>query len=222
MKGWKQTDHRNLILARKSEEWIIDQIREFAESPAVVERVLEKAIANTSKNLQPQRDALALTQSALRKNQDRTEQMFAMMESDKVNDSLLAMLNQRATELRGERERLEEEQRKLSQELAPISAGLEPGAFREKMVTFAEQVEEATPEEKQRLLRLIVRRLEWMPNGEHRVEFHYIPDAAPQRLITEKTSPDRAQDWLQTGIRTGCSGRTRTSDQSVNSRPLYH
>lgn len=99
MKGWKQTDHRNLILARKSEEWIIDQIREFTESSAVVERVLEKAIANTSKNLQPQIDALALTQSALRKNQDRTEQMFAMMESDKVNDSLLAMLNQRATTL---------------------------------------------------------------------------------------------------------------------------
>ena len=126
MRNWKQVDHRNLILARKSESWIIDQIREFAESPAVVESVLDKAIANTSKNLQPHRDLLALTQSALRKNKESINQMFAMMESDKMNDSLLAMLNERAIELRAERERLEEEQRKLSQELAPISADLEP------------------------------------------------------------------------------------------------
>ena len=59
-------------------------------------------------------------------------------------------------------------------------------------VWLAEQVEEATPEEMQRLLRLIVRRLEWMPNGEHRVEFHNIPDAVPQLLINEKTSPDKS------------------------------
>jgi len=204
MKAWKQTDHKNLILARKSEAWMIDQIRELAESPAIVERVLYKAIDNTSNRLQPQKDALALTQAALRTNQERIEQMYTTMESNKITDSLLVMLNERATALQEERERLKKEQRELSRDLSQSSVAFEPDIFSEQMVTFTEQIAEATPEEIQRLLRLMVRRVEWMPNGDHKVEFYCLPSSMPENLIVKKTSPSKELGLVATKNSIGC------------------
>jgi len=48
-------------------------------------------MANASESLQPQKDALALTQLSLRKNQERIEQMYTMMDSSEINESLLTI-----------------------------------------------------------------------------------------------------------------------------------
>lgn len=53
----------------------------------------------------------------------------------------------------------------------------------------------AEPKELQRLLRLLVRTVDWMPEGGHRVEYYALSG-------TKKARQDSA-DWLQTNIRSG-------------------
>jgi hypothetical protein len=72
------------------------------------------------------------------------------------------------------------------------------------VVTVAEQIAEARPEEIQRLFRLTVRRVEWMPNDEHSVEFDYLPGLTPKTLIDEKTSPSKELRLVATKSSIGC------------------
>lgn len=65
----------------------------------------------------------------------------------------------------------------------------------------------AEPEELQRLLRLMVRKIEWMPDGEHRIQY-YLPRPAVNR------------DWFATVVRSDTPGRIRTSNQGIMSALL--
>ena len=67
-------------------------------------------------------------------------------------------------------------------------------------------MQEARPEEKQRLIRLLVRKIEWQPEGNQAIEFFALPQL-PQKswqIKNEKTSPETTQDWFATSVRHGC------------------
>lgn len=71
------------------------------------------------------------------------------------------------------------------------------------LADFNEVTQIAEPEELQRLLRLLVRRVEWMPEGEHRVYY---------ALNAVKTASLKQQKLVQTNVWSGGPDRTRTGD----------
>lgn len=158
------------------------------------------------------------------KNQERIDNLVETITSGNADGALFEMLNRKASELRMEREKLLVEQRHLQEALAHLQSGLNAETFRSQLISWADVMQEARPEEKQRLIRLLVRKIEWQPEGNQTIEFFALPQL-PQKsrqIKNEKTSPETNQDWFATSVRYGCPGRIRTSDQSVNSRPLYH
>jgi len=70
------------------------------------------------------------------------------------------LLNEKAAQLKLERERLFLEHRRLNEALAPLEEHFDPEVFRGVLTNFAELAAEADPEELQRLLRFAVRRIE--------------------------------------------------------------
>jgi hypothetical protein len=63
--------------------------------------------------------------------------------------------------------------------------------FRQSLLRFLELSEKTTAEEQQRLLRLPVKRIEWMPEGQNTAQFYYLP------------KPKRDKEWFATSVRSG-------------------
>ncbi len=175
LKGWKNTDHKNLMLAHRAESWILDRIGDLATSPEIVEGALEHAQRKCHSELEPERDRLALNWAALERNQAEVDQMLASITSGRASGALLEMLNEKAYELKMEREGLKAEQRRLVLALQPLESSLDAGAFNEMFSRFSEVAQGADPEKLQKLLRLMIRRIEWMPDGTHSVEYFGLP-----------------------------------------------
>ena len=124
------------------------------------------------------------------------------------------MLNSRANDLKIERERLLAEQRRIMEALTPLPSDIRAPAFRRQLVSFAEIVEEARPEQLQRLMRLMVKQIAWHPEGTHGVQFYAWPQLAKnpkqawphplKEMKDAKTSPETPQDWFATNVRLGC------------------
>lgn len=113
-------------------------------------------------------------------NAKQIEQLVNTISSGIANSDLLAMLNERATQLRLSRERLKAEERRLEESVKPLNVRFDPAEFRKMLANFHTLARVAEEEELQRLIRLMVRRIEWMPEGEHRVQY-YLPRPAIHR-----------------------------------------
>jgi len=200
LKGWKNTDHKNLILAHRAESWILDRISDLVTSPEIVEGALEYAQRKCHSELEPERDRLALNRAALERNQAEVDQMLASITSGRASGALLEMLNERAYELKMEREGLKAEQRRLTQALQPLESRLDAGAFNEMFSQFSEVAQGADPEKLQKLLRLMIRRIEWMPDGTHSIEYFGLP------------TDGKAKNWFYTVRRSDGPDRIRTGD----------
>lgn len=187
-----------MILAHRAESWVLDQVGQLVESPAVLERALHHAQAGCESDLEPQKEALSLTRAALLENQAQIDQMLETVGSGKASGALFDMLNEKAALLQRERERLRAEQRKLMQALLPMENSFDATTFGRRLADFATLAKAAEPEELQRLLRLTVRKMEWMPDGTHRVEL-YLPMGAPGK--TPST------DWFKTNERSNGAER---------------
>ena len=126
------------------------------------------------------------------------------------------MLSGKATELQWDQEKLKIEERQLQQALIPLHSQIDAKTLRSALKQFEALCEAAEPVEVQRLVRTMIHRIEWNPSGQaHAVEFY-----ALAKTQNQPSSQDK--DWLESVERPTWPGRTRTSDQSVNSRPLYH
>jgi len=78
------------------------------------------------------------------------------------------LLNEKASDLKFEREQLLMKQRRLTEALTPLLSVLDAETFRNQLVELSEIIEEAQPEEMQRLMRLLIKQIEWHPDGKHR------------------------------------------------------
>lgn len=197
LKNWKSCDHKNRASARQPEGWILEQVKQFVTTPGIIERCMEKALANSEAELQPARQTLALNKEALLKNQKEIDALIAGISSGGAQGALWSLLNEQATRLRAERDGLLSEQRRLQEALAPLHHNFDADVFRGLLSTFQELALGAEPEELQRLLRLAVKRIEWSPEGTHRVQFFHLqkpsslPGASAGRL------------WFETVLRNG-------------------
>ncbi len=212
MKGWKKADHKNLILARRSEEWVLERIRDLATTDALVEQAVENAYANALGQLQPERDLLNLTRKALQENQNQSDQLVASVSGGVVTGALLSLLNEKATALKMEREGLQIQHKQAMQSLSPLEKQIDPQALRRRMKDFSNLVKVAEPVEVQRLLRLMVRRIEWVPDGAHRVELYAVRQGRRREARASKDDGDGPIEWLQTNVSFGGAEGIRTPD----------
>lgn len=208
IKHWKYCDHKNMVLARIAEAWILERIDDLVQAPSVVEKAMEIARARCESDLLPQKEALSLNKTALAENEEKIARMLETVESGVASGALLAMLNEKATHLQVERERLRAESRRLNEALLPLDHYFDAGAFRQRLADFSQVRAGATPEELQRLLRLAVRKIEWMPGGDHCVEYYFAP---------RNRSGGQDQNWFKTSVQSDTPGRTRTSNQGIMS-----
>ena len=154
---------------------MLERLSALVSSPEIVERALQKARDNCATPLVPQREALSRTQSALRQNQVEIDRLLITITTGGATDALLAFFNQRAKELQTDRDQLMKEQRRLQLELAPSEYELNAQTFHGYLSDFKRLAEAAEPQELQTLLRLTVKRMEWGPDGKHKVQFYPLP-----------------------------------------------
>lgn len=105
------------------------------------------------------------------------------------------LLNEKATRLKAERDGLLLEQRRLQEALAPLDNHFDADVQRSLLLRFEELAGVAEGEELQRLLRLMVRRVEWEPDGAHRVQFYHFqkPNCLP--------NAEAGRQWFHTVMR---------------------
>ena len=214
--GRKGAGHSNRVLAKISESWVTDQLKGLVRVEGLTEKAIEMARAKCSSDLEPQQRALELNRHALKENQAKIDRLLESVTSGEVAGAFLAMLNSKAAELQRQQEQLKIEGRGLQAALTPLHSGVDAQVLRDTLRQFDTLCEAAQPDEMQRLVRTLVHRIEWQPNGEaHSIELYALGK-------TKNQSSSGDKDWFETMECPTWPGRIRTSDQSVNSRPLYH
>ena len=214
--GREGAGHSNRVGAKVSESWVTDQLKNLVQVEGLIEQAIEMARAKCSSDLEPQQRALELNRHALKENQTKIDHLLESVTSGEVAVPFLAMLNSKAAELQREQEQLRIEGRGLQAALTPLHSGASAQVLRDALRQFDTLCEAAEPDEMQRLVRTLVHRIEWQPDGEaHSIELYALGKTKNQSLFKDK-------DWFETMECPTWPGRTRTSDQSVNSRPLYH
>ena len=181
-----------------------------------MEQAIDMARLKSAGDLAPQQELLEINHCARKENQIKIDRLLESVTSGEVSGPLLAMLNGKATELQREQEKLKIEERGLQQALTPLHNQFDAETLRSALKQFNALYEAAEPAEMQRLVRTIIHRIECNAQGDaHAVEFY-----ALAKTQNQPSSQDK--DWLESVERPTWPGRIRTSDQSVNSRPLYH
>jgi hypothetical protein len=191
---------------------MLDTVEELIKTRGLLEQCFENAWQSFHQQTRPQQDALAINAAALRENQTQVDNLVEMISSGQATGALFEMLNKKASQLRTERHLLLTEQRRLRESLAPLDNGITAEKFRKQLITFSDIIEEAQPEEIQRIMRLMVKRIEWMPTDEARFEFFAWPDTAGgmKSSSKQKTYPEEVQDRFASNVQLGWGTRTRT------------
>jgi hypothetical protein len=136
------------------------------------------------------------------------------------------MLNEKAAHLKIEREQLYREHRHLKEALLPLEEHFDADLFRQSFMNFAEMARYTEHEELQKLMRLFVRKIEWMPDGEHRAHYYLyrgskaMPKPGPVKArqpMSEGFPP--SMGWFATNVRS--DGPDRRSLKPVVVRFSY-
>lgn len=242
-------DHRNRVLARVPEAWVLERVRDLATAPRVLEAALNAALKNSEQNLQPASAELMRTRAGLHETQKQIDALMGALTSGPVTPALMQMVNERASELKQQRESLLADQRRLLAQLAPLENRPDAAALRRALADFSALMEEAEPLEVQRLLRVVVQRLEWGADGQHKLQLHSLGRAgraggtgkggsqgAPwdaggttgardkgenSDLSNAKQPAPEGTDWFDISMQIGSSNWIRTSNPPINSRMLH-
>ena len=191
MHGRKQAGHSNRVLAKISESWIKDQLKELVMTDGLVEEAIEMARLKSSGDLAPQQELLEINHRAKKENQVKIDRLLESVTSGEVSGPLLAMLSGKATELQRDQEKLKLEKRQLQQELIPLHSQIDAKTLRSTLKQFEALYEAAELVEVQRLVRTMIHRIEWNPSGDaHAIEFY-----ALAKTQNQPSSGDK--DWLE-------------------------
>lgn len=184
----RDCDHANRVLAKSAEAWIFERVEDLVLSDGAVETALECARRNSFKDLTPSQEELARTRVALQATQGEINTLVATIASGTAVEAMTGFINERASELKMQRDQLRAQQRRLTLELTPIEDRFDADAFRHVLTIFNNLAEEAEPQELQRILRLLLEKVEWGSEGTHQVHYQSL-------LPTKKSaSPANAGD----------------------------
>lgn len=157
-----------------------------------METTIERARLRAHQDLAPVREAGEDTRKALQANQAQIDEMIGAIGN--VRGALWDMLNDKAMQLKIERERLLIEERRLKEALTPLDADFDAGGLRSRLSDFVMLSKSAQPEELQQLFRLAVRRIEWNPQGNHKIQLYHLPK--PNNLPSIKAG----RQWFHTSV----------------------
>ncbi len=186
----------------------------LTQEPLVIERALQAARDNSLKSSEPERAALARTQDALRENQAEIDKLVVAITAGGVGSELLSFLNRRAKDLKITREQLLAEQRRLVQVAAPAQEAVDRRALRNYPADFQSLAKAAQAEELQKIIRLVVKRRGWGPDGKHKVLFYSLPLNAQTNQgpspSPSKNEKEGEEPWFDLNRWSDTSGRGRT------------
>lgn len=174
-KNWKGSDHKNCASATRSEEWVWERLRNLVASQNLIDVALEVAYKKATGDLEPIFEAYSQTNETLRKVEGNIEKVLESATSGQAVGALWEMLNERAFRLKFERDQLLAEQRRLKEQLRPAETRVDVEALRLRLHAFDLIRKAAYPDELQRLLRLLVRRVKWSPEGAHTIQLYVLP-----------------------------------------------
>ena len=90
--------------------------------------------------------------------------------------------------------------------MTPLDEYFDALPLRTLLTDFTELAKHAEPEEMQRLIRLVFRRVVWNPEGVHHVEFYNLPKTRPGHIRPSLEKRFTSKGWLDG------PDRTRTGD----------
>jgi hypothetical protein len=141
----------------------------------VLDEAFAMARSKYERDVQPQREALSLTQKALAENKAKADAMLETIGASGITPELLAMLNEKAGELRRERNGLLLEAHKLESMMQPLQEGFDALPLHLMLSRFSIPAQAAKPSEMQRIVRAAAHKMEWMPERECVVDFYSFP-----------------------------------------------
>ncbi len=187
-------DHRNRVLARVPEAWVLERVEDLAQTPLMLERALAHAIQKSEEASHPAQEALARTRSGLAETEKQIDILMNTLALGTVTPALMQLVNERAHQLKVQRETLRADQRRLLSRIAPTENKPDAQALRTVLADFTIVTRGAEPVQLQRMLRLMVRRITWNPEGCHSIQLHKLPNRLPdlreefkkERMETQK------------------------------------
>lgn len=198
-KGWKAADHRNCILARRAEEWVLERLRVLMENQTVLEAALAVAHQSTQTDLAPTEEAWGANQKSLLQNESQTEEILKAIASGNVQGPLWQMLNTKANQLHLEREQLLMEARRLKELLLPLNENFDADEITSLLRDFRLLAQCAEPQDVQRLLRLCVRRIEWKTDGNIKLQLYKMGKGSPLKT-NSPPAQGASREWLYTDV----------------------
>ncbi len=106
--------------------------------------------------------------------------------SGAVTPALMQLVNERAHELKLQREVLRADQRHLLARLAPMEQQPDAESLRVVLSDFMSLAHAADPTQIQRLLHLMVRRVKWNASGHHTLQIWKLPNLNQKHQILKK------------------------------------
>jgi hypothetical protein len=168
-------DHINRVLAARAEDWMRERLSDMVQFDGVVERAVKIAQAKRESHVQPEMRVLSLNQAALAENQRQIDALMSTIASGSAAIELMDLMNQKARELKMERERLQREHRQISKALVPVENAFEAQHYRKFLGDFTGLWQSADPEQIQRLLRFVVKGVAWGSDGTHQLQLWALP-----------------------------------------------
>ena len=133
-------------------------------------------------------------------NQTQTDEIVKAIAGGNVQGALWQILNDKTSQLHLERERLLIEERRIREELTPLNKNFDASGIESLWRDFATLARYAEPEEIQRLLRLMIRRVEWKTQGNNKVQFYHLPKRGNIKTNCPPAQSANRQ-WLYTVMR---------------------
>jgi hypothetical protein len=155
----------------------LERLHDLVGSPVVLEHALQAAWTKSKKQMAPEQQSLEQNWNALQENQTQVDNLTELIASGQVSVAMLDLLNERAMKLKNLRDHLRREQQQLLSRLSPLERDFNATGLSHILRDFNRLRVNATPEELQRLLRWAVRKVDWQPDGQHRMQLFHLPKA---------------------------------------------
>ncbi len=192
------------VPAQALEQVVSDRLIQLSDDQKRVQELIAEATTSNSERIK----TLGQTQENYRRNlKDIEKRLDALAESIAGRKIGIKTISQKIIGLEEQKSQIEQEMMENETTLAEAKQkAVSVAQWEQKLTTFEELYNEATPEEKKDLLRLHINHL------------IYTPDGIQLALFDPSAEVDRPK--VQRVVASGSGGRTRTYDPVVNSHLL--
>jgi len=177
IKGWKACDHRNYILASKTETFILGLVPQLLSDASLLDEIVQHAQEKSREDLAPTRQALRENAATLRKVEQEQQEITQKATCSQFAPALWDLLNGQASCLQTRKTQLLIEKNRLEGILSVVQVDTNADDLRRVLQNLDLLLSHAQPEELQRLMRSLFQRIEWcppnlLPQRNHKIQLH--------------------------------------------------